>query len=156
MKGSEPAIQTVGTALRDPFLAAITVNHFSAKNEWLSRTAEVAKCFLVRQISANLATSDFSRTMKKEHSLVSATGSVSVIRCKGVRVTTGSPSVHEQISVFVLTVRGGTILQAGRSRVPFPITSFDFSIDLLLRLTQPLTEMSTRNLPGGKGPPAGA
>jgi hypothetical protein len=30
----------------------------------------------------------------------------------------------------------------------------DFSIDLILGSTQPLTEMSTRNLPGGEGWPA--
>jgi hypothetical protein len=54
----------------------------------------------------------------------------------------------------------GTILQAGRSRVRFPMRSLDFSIDLILQphrgpgSTQPLTEMSTRNLPGGKGRPA--
>jgi hypothetical protein len=53
------------------------------------------------------------------------------------------------------------MLHAGRSRVRFPIRSLDFSIDLILPaalwalgLTQPLTEMSTRNLPGGKGRPA--
>jgi hypothetical protein len=46
------------------------------------------------------------------------------------------------------------MLQAGRSRVRFPMRSLDFSIDLILPAlgsTQPLTEMSTRNLPGGKG-----
>jgi hypothetical protein len=52
------------------------------------------------------------------------------------------------------------MLQAGRSRVRLPMRSLDFSIDLILPatlalgLTQPLTEMSTRNLPGGKGRPA--
>jgi hypothetical protein len=53
------------------------------------------------------------------------------------------------------------MLQAGRSRVRVPIMSLDFSIDLILlsalqpwgRLTL-LTEMSTRNLPGGNGRPA--
>jgi hypothetical protein len=47
------------------------------------------------------------------------------------------------------------MLQAGRSQVRFRMRSLDFSIDLIrtmaLGSTQPLTEMSTRNLPGGKG-----
>jgi hypothetical protein len=50
------------------------------------------------------------------------------------------------------------MLQAGRSLVRFPMTSLDFLIDLTLPgslwplgSTQPLTEMSSRNLPGGKG-----
>jgi hypothetical protein len=53
------------------------------------------------------------------------------------------------------------MLQAGRSQVRFPMRSLDFPIDLNLPAalwswgsTQPLTEMSTRNLPGGKGRPA--
>jgi hypothetical protein len=51
------------------------------------------------------------------------------------------------------------MLQAGRARVLFLMRSLDFSIDLIfssvrLGSTQPLTEMSTRNLPGGKGRPA--
>jgi hypothetical protein len=44
-----------------------------------------------------------------------------------------------------------------RLRVGFSMRSLDFSIDLTLPAmgsTQPLTEMSTRNLPGGKGRPA--
>jgi hypothetical protein len=52
----------------------------------------------------------------------------------------------------------GTMLQAGRSRVRFPMRPLDISIwpnpssrTMVLGLTQPLTEMSTRNLPGGKG-----
>jgi hypothetical protein len=50
------------------------------------------------------------------------------------------------------------MLQAGRSRVPFPIRSLAFSIYLILPAAlwawgsiQPVTEMSIRNLPGGKG-----
>jgi hypothetical protein len=42
------------------------------------------------------------------------------------------------------------MLQAGRSRVRFPMRLLDFSIGIMaLVSTQPLTEMSTRNLPGG-------
>jgi hypothetical protein len=50
------------------------------------------------------------------------------------------------------------MLQAGRLWGRFPMRSLDFSIDLILPAalrplgsTQPLTEISTRNLPGGKG-----
>jgi hypothetical protein len=49
------------------------------------------------------------------------------------------------------------MLQAGRARVRFPMRYLDFSINLILPAalwTQPLTEMSTRDLPGGKGCPA--
>jgi hypothetical protein len=50
------------------------------------------------------------------------------------------------------------MLQAESSEVQFPMSSLDFSVDLIrtmaLGSTQPLTEMSTRNLPGGKGRPA--
>jgi hypothetical protein len=52
------------------------------------------------------------------------------------------------------------MLQAGRSRVPFPMRSLDFfnlpnpsSRTMVLGSTRPLTEMSTRNLPGSKGWP---
>jgi len=40
-----------------------------------------------------------------------------------------------------------TALQAGKSRVRFPMVSLEFFIDIILALglTQPLTEMSTRN-----------
>jgi hypothetical protein len=51
----------------------------------------------------------------------------------------------------------GTTLQAGRSWVRIPMRSLDFfnwpnpsSRTMALGSTQPLTEMSTRNLPGGK------
>jgi hypothetical protein len=46
------------------------------------------------------------------------------------------------------------MLQDGRSQVRFPMRSLDFSIDLILPAqgsTQPLTEMSTRNIHGVKG-----
>jgi hypothetical protein len=43
------------------------------------------------------------------------------------------------------------MLQVGSLRVRFPMRSLDFSIDLILGATQPLTEMSTRNLPRGVG-----
>jgi hypothetical protein len=53
------------------------------------------------------------------------------------------------------------MLQDGRSRVRFPMRSFDFSIDLIhlaalmaLGSTQPLIKMSTKNLPGAEGRPA--
>jgi hypothetical protein len=40
------------------------------------------------------------------------------------------------------------MLQAGRSRIQFPMRSSHFSIDLILGSTQRLTEMSTKNIPG--------
>jgi hypothetical protein len=53
------------------------------------------------------------------------------------------------------------MLKAGRPRVRFPMRSLDFSTELILLLvlwplglTQPLTETSTGDLPGGKGRPA--
>jgi hypothetical protein len=53
------------------------------------------------------------------------------------------------------------MLQAGRSRVLFPMSLLDLSIarifssrTMTLRSAQPLTEMSTRILPLGKGLPA--
>jgi hypothetical protein len=46
----------------------------------------------------------------------------------------------------------GNMLQAGRSLVSFPIMSLDpSSRTLTLDSAQPLTQMSTRELPGGKG-----
>jgi hypothetical protein len=56
---------------------------------------------------------------------------------------------------------GCTMLQAGRSQILFPMWSLDFlnllnpcSRTMTLGSTQPLTQMSTRNLLGGKGRPA--
>jgi hypothetical protein len=54
------------------------------------------------------------------------------------------------------------MLQVGRSRVHVPMRSLDFFFNLpnpssrtmALESTQPLTEMSTRNILGGKGQPA--
>jgi hypothetical protein len=53
------------------------------------------------------------------------------------------------------------MLQAGRLRVQFPMRSLDFfnlpnpsSRTMALGSTQSVTEMSTRNLPLGKGRPA--
>jgi hypothetical protein len=52
----------------------------------------------------------------------------------------------------------GTMLQAGRSRIRFPIRSLGFSFGRIIPAalwlwgsTPPLTEVSTRNLPGGGG-----
>ena len=61
-------------------------------------------------------------------------------------------------------VRGGAVgwgsaLQVGRSRVRFPIVSLEFFIDIIflatmaLGLTQPLTEINTRNISWGQRRP---
>jgi hypothetical protein len=78
-----------------------------------------------------------------------------------------NPSVHYfSISRFYLTQYGvrdsvsgwSTMLQAARSWVRFPSRSLDISIGRTIALgsTQPQTEMSTRNLPRGKGRAASA
>jgi hypothetical protein len=60
----------------------------------------------------------------------------------------------------VSVVGSGTMLQAGRSRDRFPMRWIFFCLrntssrTMALGSTQPLTEMSTRNLSGGKGRPA--
>jgi hypothetical protein len=53
------------------------------------------------------------------------------------------------------------MLQAGKSPVRVPMKSLDFSVQLIFPAalwawgsTQPLAEISTRNLPGVKGQPA--
>jgi hypothetical protein len=56
-----------------------------------------------------------------------------------------------------LGVRGsvfgyGTMLQAGRPQVRFPMSPSSRTV--AVGSTQPVTEMSTRNLPEGKGRPA--
>jgi hypothetical protein len=75
--------------------------------------------------------------------------------CKGKLLYSPSKLVRARGSVFCC----GTMLQTVRSRVRFPIKSLDFFFSLpnpssrtvVLGLTQPLTDMSTRNLPGGGG-----
>jgi hypothetical protein len=77
-----------------------------------------------------------------------------------------APQAHEVLPLHyclnfshfnsVPEARGSTMLQAGRSRVRFPMRSLDLSIALILSdlvSNQFLTKMSTRNLPGGKGRP---
>ena len=75
----------------------------------------------------------------------------------------GSPYLMKITNMVVLYIggaRGGAIgwrnaLQVGRSRVRFPMVSLEFFIDnpscrtMTLGSTQPLTEMSTRNISWG-------
>jgi hypothetical protein len=68
--------------------------------------------------------------------------------------------------LHVLSARGsvvgwGTMLQAGKPRIRFSMKSLIlFNLpnpsirNMVLRSTQPLTEMRTRKIPGGKGRPA--
>jgi hypothetical protein len=64
----------------------------------------------------------------------------------------------ELILLFFMFLVYTYTLQAGRSRVRFPMRPLNFSTDLILALgsTQPLTEVSTRNLPGCEGRPVDA
>jgi hypothetical protein len=67
-------------------------------------------------------------------------------------ISSSSSSTGARGSVF----GWGTMLQAGRSRLRIPMKSLDLFFNLtdlsrlitVLELTQPLTEMNTRNLPG--------
>jgi hypothetical protein len=72
---------------------------------------------------------------------------------------------HEKYKLWSSSLRSsvvgwGTMLRAGRSpvQVPDEVDFFNWpntsSRTMALRSTQPLTEMSTRNLPGGKKRPA--
>jgi hypothetical protein len=69
------------------------------------------------------------------------------------------------INIWILVANGdiigwGIMLQAARSRIRFPMRSLEFfnvynpsSRTMAPGSTQPLTEMSTRNFPGGKERP---
>jgi hypothetical protein len=66
----------------------------------------------------------------------------------------------QSIGARVSVVDWGTVLQAGRSQVRFAMRSLDSfylpnpsSRIMVLRSTTPLTQMSTKNLPGGKRRP---
>jgi hypothetical protein len=70
------------------------------------------------------------------------------------------PKVNIRIKIGARVVGWSTVLQAGRSRVRVPMRWIFFSLPnpssrtMDLHSTQPLTEMSTRDLPGGKAWPA--
>jgi hypothetical protein len=83
------------------------------------------------------------------------TASYSTNHCSGRRRL--YPPSLQTANHYVKIVGWGTMLQAGRSLVRFPVTSLDFTITssfqptVFLGSTRPLTEMSTRNLHGTKG-----
>jgi hypothetical protein len=66
--------------------------------------------------------------------------------------------LYKAIGARGSVVGWGTMIQVARTRVRFPMRSLHFfnlpnpfSRNMTLRSTKPLTEMSTRNLPGVKG-----
>jgi len=68
---------------------------------------------------------------------------------KNVKLLDGPPGYQGHAVVQLIEV----LAQAGRSQVRFQMVSLEFSIDIILPaalwswgLTQPLTEMSTRNI----------
>jgi hypothetical protein len=81
-------------------------------------------------------------------------------------VTVYSDIIIIIIIIIIIGARGsvvgcGTVLHAGRSRLLFLMSSLDINIEfnpssrtVTLGSNQPLTEMRTRNLPGGKEGPA--
>jgi hypothetical protein len=69
-----------------------------------------------------------------------------------------SARIHIYTGARGSVVVSGSMLLSGRSQVRFPMRSLNFfnlsnpcSRTMALGSTQPLTEMSTRNLPGDKG-----
>jgi hypothetical protein len=92
------------------------------------------------------------RGLKLFHQLLSRTSDI----CCSLVYNNGT--LYVTIGTGGSVVGWGTMLQAGGSRVRFPMRLLDFSIwpypssrTMALGSTQPLTEMSTRNLPGSKG-----
>jgi hypothetical protein len=80
--------------------------------------------------------------------------------CPVSRVMPGKKTVYQLKSARGSVVGWGTMLQTGRSLVWIPDEVDFFSLPnpssctMARGSTQPLTEMSTRNLPGGKKRPA--
>jgi hypothetical protein len=72
---------------------------------------------------------------------------LSVLQVQDLRMTAFTTLYHQRTGHAVAQLVG-----AGRSRVQFPMVSTKFSISnrsMALGLTQPLTEMSTRNISWG-------